>query len=163
MSWRLHNNLNRIRNRNRNRKYLNNHTRKSNNKNNHNNNNNIDINGSEIIHFPKCIKSVEDSVYKIVNNPGIKNLIDELVRVRCTADLCRHVPARHCSAVFQEKNQSCFKSTIYWNKSRELLFEKITRKCKKKTFTSHTRQHKAILYRKINPRGRYGTSKNSRT
>lgn len=55
-----------------------------------------------------------------MTNPAITTLVDHLVAQRCSFDINPTGQARHCSAIFSEKNQSCFKTAISWNEPRRI-------------------------------------------
>ncbi|AGC01766.1 hypothetical protein H012_gp699 [Acanthamoeba polyphaga moumouvirus] len=76
-------------------------------------------------------KNVEPN-FTVVNNKAIDLLVEELVSIRCASDVTQRGPARHCAAIFIEKNQSCFKPTINWYQSRELLPEEARKRSRKK-------------------------------
>ncbi|AGF85530.1 hypothetical protein QJ854_gp252 [Moumouvirus goulette] len=70
--------------------------------------------------------------FTVVKNKAIDLLVDELVSLRCASDVTQRGPARHCAAIFIEKNQSCFKPTVNWYQSRELLPEEARKRSRKK-------------------------------
>lgn len=57
------------------------------------------------------------------SNPSIMALVDYLVARRCSLDIAPTGKARHCSAIFLEKNQSCFKTAISWGEPRRIWNE----------------------------------------
>jgi len=55
---------------------------------------------------------------ELVMNPNIYPLVDVLVKTRCSVDISQSDgPYRHVSAIFVEKNQSCFQCDIEGHKS----------------------------------------------
>lgn len=61
--------------------------------------------------------------YKVVSNHAILSLVDKLVKIRCTNDATDENKARHCCAIFMEKNQSCFKPGCQRYQPRKLYYE----------------------------------------
>lgn len=72
--------------------------------------------------------------FSVVTNPAIHNIVDDLVKTRCSIDINHSGPARHISAILGEKSQSCFKTDDDWYQSRELYAEE------EKPYIRHTIQ-----------------------
>ncbi len=68
--------------------------------------------------------------FNIISTPGINSLVSDLVSLRCTNDIAMKGSARHCCAIFVEKNQSCFKPYFNGYEPRELQPEKERRRKK---------------------------------
>lgn len=64
-----------------------------------------------------------DSPFTVSTSPAINSLVSELVTQRCAFDIKPNKLTRHCSAIFLEKNASCFKTIIYRHQSRQLCYE----------------------------------------
>ena len=62
--------------------------------------------------------------FKVVSNQAINSLVDNLVKMRCASDVTGGCNARHCCAIFIEKNQSCFKSASQRYQPRKLCTSK---------------------------------------
>uniref|UniRef100_A0A6G6AAU2 Uncharacterized protein n=1 Tax=Borely moumouvirus TaxID=2712067 RepID=A0A6G6AAU2_9VIRU len=92
-------------------------------------------------------KENDQPIFTIVNNKAIDSLVKDLVSIRCDSDVTQRGPARHCAAIFIEKNQSCFKPTVNRYQSRKLLSEEARKRSRKKP---RTRRYRAISIQQRN-------------
>ena len=66
---------------------------------------------------------ITNPTYVIMSSPAIDTLVSDLVTMRCAGDIVPNRQARHCSAIFLEKNGSYFKNPIIRDQSRQLCDE----------------------------------------